>query len=239
MTALVKGELIKTTTTRTLLGYAGVAVALAVAQVLFMILPASGDLPSLDDKRSTVAGLPVVFVLLGLVGAAGEHRHRTVAPAVLAAGRESGRLVLARAGAYAITAVAVSAVATVVTLAVGLPLLAHEAGAALGTDDVALIAAGSLAAAALSAAFGVALGALVRNQVAGVIGTLIVMFVVLPLAQTLSMATVDLSQFGAAAGTAGNPLDTISWGAAALVSLGWTLLALLAAVVAERRRDIA
>jgi len=239
MTPLLRGELIKTATTRTLLGYAGVAVVLALAQVLLMILPSSGELMSLDDKRTTVAGLPVVFVLFGLVGAAGEYRHRTVAPAVLAAGRDGGQMLLARAGAYAITGIAVAAPAMVVTLAVGLPLLASEPGPALGAADTALIAGGSLAAAALSAVFGVALGALVRSQVASVIGTLVVMFVVLPLIQQLSIAAVDASQFGVAAGLAGSPLDTFSAGGAGLMLIGWTLVALLAAVVAERRRDIA
>jgi ABC-2 type transport system permease protein len=239
MTALIRGEIIKAATTRTILAYAAMAVVLAVAQVLVTILAASSDLTAPADKKAAIAGLPLLLLLLGIVGAAGEYRHRTVAPAVLVTGRDGGVMLLARAGAYAVTGVAVAALATVITLAVGLSLLAGESGTSLGAGDVALVAGGSLLAAALSASFGVALGALVRNQVVAVTGTLVVIFVVLPLVQALSGTVLDLTPFGAAQGVAGATLATLSWGEAGLVLVGWTLVALIAAIVVERRRDIA
>jgi hypothetical protein len=237
---LVRGELIKAVTTRTILAFAAMAVVLAVGQVLASLLPGWGDLLSQDHKKEALGGLPLLVLLLAIVGAAGEYRHRTAAPAALVAGRDRGRLLLARAGAYAVAGVAVAALATTVTLAVGLPLLAARPGPAVSAGDVALIAGGSLVAAALSSAFGVALGALVRNQVAAVTGTLLVLFVVLPLvAHTLSGTIIDVTPFGAAQGVAGAGLTTLSIGAAAVVLVGWTLAALIAAVIAERRRDIA
>jgi ABC-2 type transport system permease protein len=239
MTALIRGEIIKAATTRTILAYAAMAVVLAVAQVLVTILAASSDLTAPADKKAAIAGLPLLLLLLGIVGAAGEYRHRTVAPAVLVTGRDGGVMLLARAGADAVTGVAVAALATVITLAVGLPLLAGESGTSLGAGDVALVAGGSLLAAAPSASFGVALGALVRNQVVAVTGTLVVIFVVLPLVQALSGTVLDLTPFGAAQGVAGATLATLSWGEAGLVLVGWTLVALIAAIVVERRRDIA
>jgi ABC-type sulfate/molybdate transport systems ATPase subunit len=48
-----------------------------------------------------IAGLHFWLILFGLVGAAGEYRHRTAAPAALAAGGRRGRVLLARAAAYA------------------------------------------------------------------------------------------------------------------------------------------
>ena len=239
MTTLIRGELIKAITTRTIFAYAAMAVVLAVGQVLASLLPGWGDLMSQDDKKEALGGLPLLVLLLAIVGAAGESRHRTAAPAALVAGRDAGRLLVARAGAYAVAGAAVAALATVITLAVGLPLLADRPGPAVSAGDVALIAGGSLVAAALSAVFGVALGALVRNQVVAVTGTLIVIFVVLPLVQALSGTILDLTPFGAAQGVAGAGLTTLSTGAAAVVLVGWTLVALVAAVVGERRRDIA
>jgi ABC-2 type transport system permease protein len=239
MTALIRGEIIKATTTRTILAYAALAAVLAVAQVLVTILATSSDLTAPADKKEAIAGLPLLLLLLGIVGAAGEYRHRTVAPAVLVPGRDGGVMLLARAGAYAVTGVAVAALTTVITLAVGLPLLAGESGPSLRAVDVALVAGGSLLAAAFSASFGVALGALIRNQVVAVTGTLVVIFVVLPLVQALSGTVLDLTPFGAAQGVAGATLTTLSWGEAGLVLVGWTLLALIAAIVVERRRDIA
>jgi ABC-2 type transport system permease protein len=238
MTALIRGEIIKTTTTRTILAYAAMAVVLAVTQVLVTILATSSDLTAVADKKEAIAGLPLLLLLLGIVGAAGEYRHRTVAPAVLVTGRDGGFMLLARAGAYAIAGVAVAALATVITLAVGVPLLAGESGTALAAADVAVVAGGTLLAAALSAILGVALGALVRNQVVAVTGTLVVVFVALPLLHALSGTALDLTPFGAAQGVAGSTLATLSWSGACLVLVGWTLLALIAAVVAERRRDI-
>ena len=239
MTTLIRGELIKTITTRTIFAYAAMAVVLAVGQVLASLLPGWGDLMSQDDKKEALGGLPLLVLLLAIVGAAGEYRHRTAAPAALVAGRDAGRLLVARAGAYAVAGAAVAALATAVTLAVGLPLLADRPGPVVSAGDVALIAGGSLVAAALLAVFGVALGALVRNQVAAVTGTLIVIFVVLPLVQALSGTILDVTPFGAAQGVAGAGLTTLSTGAAAVVLVSWTLVALVAAVVGERRRDIA
>ena len=239
MTTLIRGELIKAITTRTIFAYAAMAVVLAVGQVLASLLPGWGDLMSQDDKKEALGGLPLLVLLLAIVGAAGEYRHRTAAPAALVAGRDAGRLLVARAGAYAVAGAAVAALATVITLAVGLPLLADRPGPVVSAGDVALIAGGSLVAAALLAVFGVALGALVRNQVAAVTGTLIVIFVVLPLVQALSGTILDVTPFGAAQGVAGAGLTTLSTGAAAVVLVGWTLVALVAAVVGETRRDIA
>jgi hypothetical protein len=239
MTTLIRGELIKATTTRTIFAYGAMAVVLAVGQALALILPAWGDPMSLADKTHAIAGLPLLVLLLGLVGGAGEYRHRTAAPATLVAGRDPGSVLLARAGAYAAAAVVVAAVTTTVTLAVGLPLLAHRSGPQVGAGDVALVAGGTLVAGALSAAFGVALGALVRNQVVAVTGTLVVIFVVLPLVGVISPTALDVTPFGAAQGVAGAGLETLSIGAAGAVLVGWTVAALSAALVTERRRDIA
>ena len=130
MTALVKGELIKTATTRTAAAYAVLGLALAVAGVLLSILPESGELRTLADKKEAIAGAPILMLLLGLVGAAGEYRHRTAAPAALVSGRGAWQLLLPRAAAYAIVGMAIAAPSLVVTFAVGLPLLSGEPGPA-------------------------------------------------------------------------------------------------------------
>ena len=48
-----------------------------------------------------------------------------------------------------------------------------------------------------------------------------------------------MTPFGAAQGVAGAGLETLSIGTAGVVLVGWTAAALIAAVVTERRRDIA
>jgi ABC-2 type transport system permease protein len=238
MTALIRGELIKTVSTRTALAYLAAGVALAIVNVV--IVTQFSMLDKVADKQDALAGLPILLLLFGLVGAAGEYRHRTAAPAAVVARRGRGWLLLARAGTYAATGLAIAMMMVVVSLAVGLPLLAGEPGPGLGSGDIALVAGGSLVAAALSATVGVAVGALVRNQVAGVVGALILAFVGMELLASVDEGAVGFTPFGAAAVVAGDPGGgTLSWGVAALVMTIWTIPLLGAAIVAERRRDVA
>jgi ABC-2 type transport system permease protein len=238
MTALLRGELIKAVTTRTLFGYAALGVALAIANILVVTL--TDDLVTVADKQGAIAGLPILLILFGLVGTAGEYRHRTAAPAVLAAGGNRGLVLLARAGAYAVAALLLATLAAAVTLALGLPLLSGEPGPGLSPGEIAAVAAGSVVGAGLCAMMGVAAGALVRNQVVGVVGALILMFVATPLLNVADESAAELTPFGSAVVLAGDPTgDTLSWGAAGLVLAAWTVPLLLAAIVVERRRDLA
>ena len=84
MTALIRGGMIKVRTTRTALGFGISAVLLVLAFVLITIL--AGDPTTAQEKRDAfnVGGaLSVPLLLFGIVGATGEFRHRTLAPAVL------------------------------------------------------------------------------------------------------------------------------------------------------------
>jgi ABC-2 type transport system permease protein len=238
MTALLRGELIKAVTTRTVFAYAALGVAAAIVNVLILTL--SEDLLTVANKQAAISGLPVLLILLALVGAAGEYRHRTAAPAALAAGGRRGRLLLARAGAYAVTGLVLATLTAAVTLALGLPLLSGEPGPGLGSGKIAAVAAGSILGAGLCAIMGVAAGALVRNQVAGVVGALILMFVGMPLLIIANETAAEMTPFGAAMGLAGDPTaDTLSWGEAGLVLAASAALLLLAAIAVERRRDLA
>ena len=238
MTDLLRGELIKTVTTRTVFGYAALGVALAIANVLIVTL--SDDLVTVADKRGAVAGLPMLLILFGLVGAAGEYRHRTAAPAALAARGRRGRLLLARAGAYAVTGLLLGALAAASALGLGIPLLRGEPGPGLGSGEISAVIAGSLLGAGLCAIMGVAAGALVRNQVVGVVGALLLMFVATPLLNIADETAAELSPFGAAVILAGDTAagDGLTWGQAGLVLTAWTVPLLVAAFTVERRRDL-
>jgi ABC-2 type transport system permease protein len=238
MTALLRGELIKVVTTRTVYAYAALGVAVAIANVLIVTL--SHDLATVSDKKEAVAGIPMLLILFGVVGAAGEYRHRTAASAALAVAGRRGRLLLARAAAYAVAGLVLGGLTTAISLGLGLPLLSGEPGPRLGAETIAAVAAGSVAGAGLCAIMGVAAGALVRSQVAGVVGALILMFVATPLLLHVSERAAELTPFGAAVTLAGDPAaDELSWSAAGLVLTAWTVPLLVAAIVVERGRDLA
>lgn len=237
MTALLHGELIKARTTRTMLGYA--AIAFVVSMIFVLVTTLTGDLASLADKENAIAGGPLLLLLFGIVGAAGEYRHRTAAPAALVA-RDRTRLLIARAGAYGLAGLAIGVMMVTATFAVGLPLIAGEPGPGLQTAVVIAIAAGSLAAAALSTIIGVAVGTLLRNQIAGIVGALVVALMLQPLIPMIDETAADFTPIAAADRLAGiGDAASLAPGWALLVLLGWTLALLGGAVIAERRRDLA
>ena len=235
MIALLRGELLKTVTTRTVAGFALTGVALTVLNVL-IVTQLSGVV---HNKREALAGMPTLLLLFGVVGAAGEYRHRTAAPAALAALSDRGRLLAARTGAYTVTALAIAVLMAAVAVALGLPLRGAHPRPGLGAGDVASVAWGSVVAGGLSAIMGVAAGALVRNQVAGVIGAVLLAFVVNALVGNLDDSTGEYTPFGAAAVlAAASPGAALSSGEAALVLAAWTIPLLLAAIMVERTRDL-
>jgi len=238
--ALLRGELIKVRTTRTALGFGIASVLLVVAYVLVAML--AGDPTTASDKRDSlnVGGvLSVPLLIFGIVGATGEYRHRTIAPAVLIA-PDRIRLTLARLLAYILTALAVGVAMVVVALALGLPLLSSQPGPDLAGDDYAMIIAGGLIVASLTTALGVGVGVLVRNQVAGVVGALIWLFILSPLLGLIDESLPSYTTLPAAgvAGGAAAPDEDLTWTGAVAVLVVWALVFNVLGLLAERRRDI-
>jgi ABC-2 type transport system permease protein len=239
MIALIRGEVAKTLTTRTLFAFllGGIAFSLLNAVV---VAAASGTLDELDEKREAVTCLPILMLVWGLVGAAGEYRHRTAAPSVLVARPGPGRLLLARFTAYGLTGLGMGALMTAAALALALPLLRGQPGPDLGAAQIGPIVAGNLAVSTLSAIVGAAVGALIRNQVVGVVVLLVVDFAVVPLVGSVQEGLVNLTPFGASAVLSRMTHDTtITVPAAAGILAAWTLLVAAVALVGDRRRDLA
>ncbi len=239
MIGLIRGEAIKLRSTRTALGFTLAAMTLLVLIVLASIL--GGDPTAVEDKRAALSvGGPISFVLIlfGIVGATGEYRHRTVASAVLIA-PDRTRLLLARSLAYAATGVGVGLVLIAVALAIGVPLLAGTDGPGLDGSDYATVLGGGLLSCGLCAALGVGVGALIGNQVAGVVGTLIFFFVVEPLA---GLAFDDLPKYTISqssskiGGAAVDPAFPFAGSLAVLAA--WTAIFLLLGLFRERSREV-
>jgi ABC-2 type transport system permease protein len=237
MMRLINGELIKVRTTRTALGFGAASVLLVLALVLISFL--AGDPTTVGDKRDAlnVGGvLSVPLLIFGIVGATGEYRHRTIAPAVLIApGR--GRLTVARLIAYMLTGLLFGAAMVIVAFVVGLPL--SGGGEDLATSDLVANAGGGLIVAVLTVALGVGVGVLVRNQVAGVVGALIWLFILSPV---LGLIDDQLPNYTTlpAAGVVGGSSDggDISFGTGVVVLVAWATVFFAVGLLVERRRDV-
>jgi ABC-2 type transport system permease protein len=236
---LVRGELLKLRTTRTALGFAAAVALLTLAIVLLTIL--SGHPTTVSDKRSALAigsSASAILLLYGVVGAGAEYRHRTLAPALLVApGR--GRLLAARIVAYGLAALLIGLLATAVTFAIGLPLLAGRPGPDLTGADYLRAGGGGLLAMVLSTVLGVGVGTLVGKQVPAVIATIVWVFVLEPLSGLIG----HISKFtiGQSATSIGGEQggDVLPWFGAFVVLVAWTAVFVVAGAVVDRRRDIA
>lgn len=240
MIALFRGELVKTLSTRTVLAFLLGGVGFSLLNAV-LVAVASGTLGSATQKQEALTTLPILLVVWGLVGAAGEYRHRTAAPAALVARRGRATLLLARLTAYGVTGLGLGTVMIGATLAVGVPLLRdQQPGPDLDLAQISSIAAANLAACALCAIMGAAIGALIRNQIVGVVVLLVLNFAVIPLVAGVQEGLANLTPFGASSVLSGMTHDTtLSVAAAGAVLAAWTIVVAVGALTSERRRDLA
>jgi ABC-2 type transport system permease protein len=166
----VAAEWLKLRTTRLLHGTIPLAVALSFAAVAGEVLAADGPraLETTDGIRHVLAVTgtgTLVMLVVGIMISAGEYRHGTVADTFLTTPRRQ-RVVAAKLAVGAALGVAVGVVSSLASVGIATALYATEGATfPLGDGDVWLTLAGALVYTCLFAAIGVALGALVRNQV--------------------------------------------------------------------------
>jgi ABC-2 type transport system permease protein len=186
VTAQLASELLKQRTTRTNLLLLVWMVGLVTLVVLLHVF--SFDVGTLEraDNQMKIVGLgtsigALVAALLGAMSITGEHRHGTIRPTFLATPRR-GRVIAAKVAASALAGVAVGLLAEGLTAAVeAAGLAARDIDVAIGAGDYAQLVAGGALAAAFFAAIGVGVGALVRNQVAAVVGPCVWLLFVEPI----------------------------------------------------------
>jgi ABC-2 type transport system permease protein len=248
MTRLLRSELLKQRSTRTnlaLLVYM-FGVILLVALLHVFSLPA-GELGPRDNQLKLLGwgtSIGALFAaLLGALSITAEIRHGLIRPTLLATPRRS-RVIAAKVGASALAGVVVGLLAEALTAAiVSTGLTARGVEIAVTAGDFAHLLAGGAAAAALFAAIGVGVGALVRNQVGSVVG----LCVWLLLVETILIGDVpSAGQFspGASAGSLAGalqnvgPADLLAPVLGALLLVAYATAASAAGSIATERRDV-
>ena len=245
MSTLLKAELLKLRTTRTFVAL--VAAALALSLLVVVLTAVLGDNFSERDVRSlfTADFTGLFILLLGVMGMAGEWRHRTITGTVLAAPHRL-RLLGAKVVAYAAAGALLSLIVTVTIMLVGSIILSARGETTVGVADLLDVLWRNLLVAALLGALGVGIGGLLRNQVVAIVGILVFAFAVEP---TLFALVPDVAKF---APTQGAPSGIVhvdpSFGddtsnllapvLAVLVMLGWIGLFFAAAGARLRRFDL-
>jgi ABC-2 type transport system permease protein len=180
MNRLVRIELVKLRTTRTMAGLLGITVLLtALDAVLRASRAGSGRLAPLDTAdglRSvcTLTGFAMLMaMLLGAIVASGEFRHATATLTYLT-GPKRARVLAAKAVAAVAGGLVIGAAGAATATCVALAFAAGRGdGIALSGATLTGYAAGAALGAGLLAAVGVAIGSLVRSQIVIVVALLV------------------------------------------------------------------
>jgi ABC-type transport system involved in multi-copper enzyme maturation permease subunit len=248
MIRLIRAEFTKLATTRLIYGLAAVMAAFGVLTVVVGVTAAGqqGNPPLSADSLPMLIGGPVpqlapAALLLGILGMAGEFRHQTVTQTFLVT-PDRGRAVAAKLVAYPLAGIALALVTLAFTAAVAAGWLAAKgitpslppAGALGRMVGVALLGA------ALCGLVGVGVAALLRNQVAALVGVAVWVLVVEGLLLSLLNAPSLgkwLPSAAAAAITSPGGAHLSRWGGALLLA-AYALALALAGTRLVVRRDI-
>lgn len=178
MKDLLAAEWLKLRTTRLLAGIAPAAVAISAAAVAGATLSADRAGVDLTDTEGVRRALHVsgtgalVVLVLGIVMAAGEFRSQTATDTFLTTPRR-GRVVVAKMAVAAVVGAGIGFLGAATCLATAVLLYRREGVAFPGESrEVWFTLGGAVVYAATFALIGVAVGSVVRNQTAAVVGAI-------------------------------------------------------------------
>lgn len=252
MKALVQAELLKLRSTRTTAGLLLATLALVTLTVSSVVPEAGAQNPSLslDDPSLLAAaagnglGAPLVLVvLLGTLAYTQEFRYGTATSTYLVEPRRT-RVLVAKWLSQALAGIVITAATFAVAVPFGIALIRSRDGNVTVGAQFWQTAAAGFAVMAAYGVIGVAVGALVRNQVAAVVGVLVWMLAVEQIVLTAYPAvgrwlpwgaTTALLQLDASIGLDGRLLSPVLGG---LVLIAYAAGAVALALLVTPRRDV-
>jgi ABC-2 type transport system permease protein len=252
VTALVRAEVLKLRSTRTPAWLLLATLGLVVLTVV-MSVPKVGDTnaPVPLDEPGLLAGIvgiglgvpEVMVVLLGVLAFTQEFRYGTATSTYLVEPRRT-RVLVAKWLSLALSSVVITAATLALSVTLCIAVIRSRDGDVTAAAQFWQMVAAAFVVMAAYGVIGVAVGALVRNQIAAAVGVLVWMLAVeqvvissfpavgrwLPVG-----ATYGLLQLGPTINADGKLLST---SVAGLVLLGYTAAAVALALVVAPRRDI-
>lgn len=245
---LLRSEWIKLWTTRTtwvMLGIALVGEALfaglytGLASLAEIEGPAA-DPEGLETVATGVGLLLVLMLVLGVLTITTEFRHGTSSSTFFVSPKRYPVL-LAKLGAALLVGLVAGLAYVVVNGGLAVALFADRGGDLPPTGALVSVYAGVVASYAILAAFGLGVGAIVRNQVGAIIAAIAFFFVLSPLPELLPGSIGDYFPAQAVGSLHGNPegdanLSQIEGG---LVLSTWTATLLALGTLLVCRRDVA
>jgi ABC-2 type transport system permease protein len=247
---LISAEILKVTSTKMWLWMlVGVVIYISIGIAATILAPAQ---PGQEGTTlQTAAGMRNVFaqagtaslfaIVIGTLGMTQELRHQTLTSTLLAEPRRN-KVMVAKMAAYGVIGAIYGVVGVVWAYGLAFALLPLKDHAPVPTDALWQIAGGAILGCALFAILGVALGTLIRNQIAAVLG------VVVWVAFIEALIVVFLPSFGkwlpsgalngVLQATGFNGTTYLPVWAGALVLIGWTALFGALAALTTQRRDV-
>ncbi|MGE0068145.1 MAG: ABC transporter permease [Solirubrobacterales bacterium] len=181
---LLRSEWIKLFTTRTT--WVMLGIGLAIEGVVVGLVTGLAEMRNLevDDLITGLGLLMTLLMVLGVLVITTEFRHGTASSTFLVTPRR-WPVLLAKLGACLLVGVAAGLAFVAVNAAIVLPIYSGRGGVLPETSRLVDVYAGVVVSFGLLAAFGLGIGAIVRNQVGAIIAAIAVFFVVSGLPELL------------------------------------------------------
>ena len=184
MLRLVNAEFLKLRTTRTFYAFLIACAGLVLVPTILICALADITDDPIEPLLYFIGSLIQTFsLLIGILAATTEFRHGTITPSLLVVPNRI-RLMTSKLIAALLTGLAIGLVSTLLIVAI---VAVFGSARDFPTDELGRggLIIGGMFVCGLYAALGVGLGALVRNQVGAVVGALVYVFVIEPLASGL------------------------------------------------------
>jgi ABC-2 type transport system permease protein len=220
---LLRAELLKLTTVRTTWTMLGIALA---AETLFAgLFTALVNVEELDDfveLQTSIGLLMVMLLVLGVLAITTEFRHGTASTTFLASPRRYPAMV-AKLGACLALGLGAGLVYVLLTGSLEIPIFDARTHALPATGHIVSVYVGMVMSFSLICAFGLGVGAIVRNQVGAIIAAFATFFILSSLPALLPGNIGDYFPGESIGSLQGHSEEGLSQVAGGIVFAGWTL----------------